>query len=201
MRVKVNVRQRLELNFNFVLDGIGEIFLYQIGKTRLEILGGYSLLEQGIGPAGIPIPGLRQVAAIKLSQGGEGSQEIELKVGIWTNIFKNAGNSEVDCVLPSYDFSHGIFVFEVFLGHCLCDNDSIRLNQSGPGIAFQEFETENIEDGGVGKKEAGFIEALVSSGADLQRHIGHLEIKKAYTGFHHLGIFHRDGVPGRKGHA
>ena len=52
-----------------------------------------------------------------------GNQKIEADAGIVWNIFNNPGHFHLVFLIHRQDFSYGIFIAKIFLGHALCNQD------------------------------------------------------------------------------
>ena len=121
-------------------------------------------------------------------------------MGIWWDVFQNSSDIQVHAVLPSQSLSYRIFLFKIFFGHRFCDHDGVWLFKGRLRIALYHFETKNLENSGIGKKETGFIKKLFIRSAVLYRHRRQLKIEESDTGLYDIRIFHRQSVTSREGH-
>ena len=71
MGLKMDIVKRLQFDHYLIFDGIRKVFSYERWKLGLKGIWGSSLLEQDVCPAGIPVPGLWKIAAIKTPERGK----------------------------------------------------------------------------------------------------------------------------------
>src|SRR5262245_24174369 len=94
------------------------------------------------------------------AKGGQGDQEIKVKMRIVRGVRRHSGNVQPDIGIEHHRFAKRFLIAEVFSRHRFSQDDGGTLGKRSFGIALDQRYVEHLKKGRIGKKDSILIESI-----------------------------------------